>query len=397
MSLSSYSTFLKQAAPANFLKRAAPANFFKKAAPAPDVVLLPDTLFFVRAISVAAGITPAELSAQAELAIEALAPFPLAQLYYGFYHPPGTLFALLYAAYRKRFTTEQTAAWARADLVIPTFVALLGGEVKSATTLLLSKADDLTLLHWADGKVPEKILTYTVAPDMPEEERAIVRDEMIRYAGECLNAINLSATPVPEPVDDEEKFVFRSGDFVSRLPLALADQLDVRDKVELALRRQQRARDLVLWRVFVTAAALIALCLFGEFALAGGKLWEKARLARVEAQRPAVEKIDAANRLVDSIGARSTDRLMPFEMISLISSVKPASVQFIRATTSGNYMLEIEAQTDSPGDVGSYQTALNGLPACSRVEVSDQRTRDGISTFKFIVTFKPEALKPTAT
>jgi hypothetical protein len=373
------------------------SDFFKRAAPAPNVVLLPDALFFVRAISVADGATPADLAAQAELALEGFAPFPLTQLYYGFYHPPGTPLALLYAAYRKRFTSEQTAAWAGADLVVPSFVALLGGEVKPATALLLSIGDDFTLLHWSDGKLPEKISTHTFAPDTPEEERAKVRDEMLRSAGESRKVVTLPAAPLPEPSEDENMFVFRAGDFVSRLPVAFADQLDVRDKAELALRRQHRARDLVLWRVFVAAAALIALCLVGKFALVGGKFWQKERLAIVEAQAPGVAKIDAANKLVDSIGARSTDRLMPFEMIALVSSCKPSSVQFIRATTEGNYTLEIEAQTNSPGDVGGYQTSLSGMPACAKVEVSDQRTRDGVSTFKFVVTFKPEALKPAAT
>jgi hypothetical protein len=372
-------------------------DFFKRAAPAPTVVLLPDALFFVRTVSVADGATPADLAAQAELALEGFAPFPLTQLYYGFYHPPGTSLALLYAAYRKRFTSEQTAAWAGANLVIPSFVALLGGEVKPATTLLLSAGDDLTLLHWTDGRAPEKISTHTFAPDAPEEERVKVRDELLRSAGESRKVITLSAAPAPEPSEDEDKFVFRSGDFVSRLPVALADQLDVRDKAELAHRRQQRARDLVLWRVFLGCAAMIALCLIGEVALVGGRFWQKARLAIVEAQAPGVAKIDAANKLVDSIGARSTDRLMPFEMIALVSSCKPPSVQFVRATTMGNYTLEIEAQTNSPGDVGGYQTALDALPACDKVEVSDQRTRDGVSTFKFVVTFKPEALKPAAT
>jgi hypothetical protein len=373
------------------------SDFFKRAAPAPNVVLLPDALFFVRAIPVTDAATPADLAAQAELALEALAPFPLAQLYYGFYHRPGTPLALLFAAYRKRFTSEQTEAWGGADLVIPSFVALLGGEVKPATALLLSLGDDLTLLHWSDGKLPEKISTHTFAPDTPEDERAKVRDEMLRSAGESRKVIALSAAPVPEPLEDENILVFRAGDFVSHLPVALTDQLDVRDKAELALRRQHRARDLVLWRVFLGCAAMIALCLMGEFALVGGKFWQKARSTMVEAQAPGVAKIDAANKLVDSIGARSTDRLMPFEMIALVSSCKPSSVQFIRATTNGNYTLEIEAQTNSPGDVGGYQTSLSDLPACARVEVSDQRTVNGLSTFKFVVTFKPEALKPTAT
>jgi hypothetical protein len=370
------------------------SDFFKNAAPAPDVVLLPDTLFFIRNISVADGITPADLVAQAELAIEALAPFPLAQLYYGFYHPPGTSHALIYAAYRKRFTVEQTAAWEEADLVIPAFVALLGGAEWPSSTLLLSVADNLTMLHWGDGKLPDKILTHSFAPDAPEDARINRCDEMLRSAGESLKVIGLSAVPVPGPLEDEEKFVFRSGDFVSRLPVALADQLDVRDKDALALRRQHRARDLILWRVFLGCAAALAFCLVSEFTLLGGKFWEKARLSIVGAQAPSVEKIDAANNLVAGIGARSTDRLMPFEMIALISSCKPPSVQFIRATTSGNYTLEVEVQTGSSGDVTGFQSALRTLPACTRVEVNDLRSRDGLSTCKFVVTFKPEALKP---
>jgi hypothetical protein len=372
------------------------SKLFKGAAPAPDVVLLPDALFFVRSIPVAAGITSADLAAQTELALEALTPFPLAQLYYGFYHPSGSALALIYAAYRKRFTVEQTAVWAEADLVIPLFVALLGGEVKPATTLMLATADERTVLHWAGSPVPDKILTHTLAPDLPEEERVKVQDTLLQSAGESVKVINLSAAPVPEPMEDEEKFAFRAGSFVSRLPVAFADQLDVRDKEELALRRRHRARDLILWRIFLGCAAALALCLLLEIGLLGGKIWQNGRLAIVAAQSPAVDEITAKKNLAASIGERSTNRLMPFEMIALISTCKPASVQFISATTAGNDRLEVEAQTNSPGDVGGYQTALTGLPACAMVEVNDQRTRDGVSTFKLVITFKPEALKPAA-
>ncbi|MDE3083632.1 MAG: hypothetical protein KGJ37_00240, partial [Verrucomicrobiota bacterium] len=163
---------------------------------------------------------------------------------------------------------------------------------------------------------------------------------------------------------------------------------------ELAFRRRQRARDLILWRIFLGCLATLAFCFLSEFALVAGKFWQRSRLAVTIAQSPAVQKIETAQKLADKIGELSTRRLMPFEMISLVSSRKPASVQFIRAVTTGLYTLEVEAQTSSPGDVGGYQTALAGLPACSKVEVRDQRTRNGISTFTLAVTFKPEELKP---
>jgi hypothetical protein len=372
------------------------SSLLKNTAPAPAVVLLPGTLFFYRIIPVEPGILPADLAAQVGLALEALAPFPLTQLYYGYYNPGGSSVALVYAAYRKRFTSEQTAAWTEADLVIPSFVALLGGETKPATTLLLSTAEELIALHWREGQVPEKILTHAFAPDAPEEERAKVRDDTLQSIGESLKVIDLPAAPVSEPREDEDHFALRSGDFVSRLPVELADQLDVRDKDELAFRRRARMRDLVLWRIFVGCAAALAFCLVSEFALIGGKIWQKARVAAVEKWATAVEKIMDADSLSKSISARSTGRLMPFEMIALVTSCKPASVQFIRASTTEKDKLEIDAQTNATNDFSSYKTALASLPACMKVEMNDERSRDGLSTCKFIVTFKPDALKPAA-
>ena len=52
--------------------------------PAPKVVLLPDGMFFTRSIVIGAASTLADVTAQVELALETLSPFPPAQLYHGF-------------------------------------------------------------------------------------------------------------------------------------------------------------------------------------------------------------------------------------------------------------------------------------------------------------------------
>ena len=75
--------------------------------PPRQVVLLPDAHFFVRAVPVTEGALAADVAAQAELAVESLAPFPIGQLYYGHHWLPGAGHALVYAAYRKRFTAEE--------------------------------------------------------------------------------------------------------------------------------------------------------------------------------------------------------------------------------------------------------------------------------------------------
>ena len=90
------------------------------------VVLLPDHAFFVRVMPLAPDTPPAGIPAQVELALEGLSPFPVAQLCYGYFHPPGAGRVLVYAAYRRRFTVDDAAEWADADAVLPAFAAWLG-------------------------------------------------------------------------------------------------------------------------------------------------------------------------------------------------------------------------------------------------------------------------------
>jgi hypothetical protein len=109
-----------------------------------------------------------------------------------------------------------------------------------------------------------------------------------------------------------------------------------------------------------------------------------------------VEKIKTEQSLTTRINELSTKRLLPFEMISLVSAAKPVEVRFLRTATDGLYTLIVDAESTSPAAVSSYQAALTGQTAYERVEVRDQRTRDNVMTFTVAVTFKPAALKPAA-
>jgi hypothetical protein len=365
-------------------------------APAPKVVLLPDALFFSRAIPMSATATPAEAAIQAELGLEALSPFPPAQLYHGFFWEPGAERALVFAAYRRRFTREQVEAWSGAELVLPAFAALLGGEVAPATTLLVTSADGLTAIHWDQGAVPAAVLFRPLPAEVGDEERARVRDELLRTAGGSREVIELAAPPVVEPASgSEDEFVFRAESRVSRLSPALAAAMDVRDKTELAALRRARARDVMLWRGFLGCAAAIGLIALSWAGLYGAGFWQKIRETKVTAQQPVVDQIMTQQVLATHINELSTKRLLPLEMISLVSgTVKPASIEFLHATTDGLYTLKVEAQTTSPAEVSTFRSALRDLPACEKVEVLDQRTRDNLMSFTLVVTFHPEALKP---
>ncbi len=379
---------------------ASPFDFLRAGPPPPRVALLPDSVFFSRAVPVAPGATRAEVVAQVGLALESFSPFPLAQLYYGYYWPQGSPRALAYASYRRRFTVDQVAGWSGAEYVLPAFAGALGVPAAPGTTLVLSEAESLTAVHWDQGPVPATILFEPVSAQATEEERAQARTRLLKAAGGSTVVLDAASPPVPLGGKDRE-LVFQVGSLTSRVDPETAAALDVRDKGDLAVLAKARRRDLLLWRVAIGSVLACALMALGEVALVGAGLWQKTRIAKVAAQKPTVSRIMDEQELAGRIEELSTKRLLPLEMISAVSPEtalpkNPPAIQFLSATAGALNTIQIEAQTNNAGEIAGYKTAIEQSAGVDRVEIRDQRARDNVVTFTLIVTFKPGALSPAA-
>ncbi|MBC8040577.1 MAG: hypothetical protein H7Y06_08555 [Opitutaceae bacterium] len=364
--------------------------------PPRQVVLLSDTLFFTRAVPVTEGATAAEVAAQAELAVESLSPFPVAQLYYGHHWLPGSAHALVYAAYRKRLTADDVAMWPEAEVVLPIFVTVLrkGETPAPATAVIVPGAGSVTGLYFADaGGVPTVVRVEPLIAEATDADRAAARDTVLAAFPEKLKVIDVEAEPVFDLASPQGEFVFRAGVMETSFDAADVAPLDVRDKGELAARRRAQARDVILWRSFLGCAAAIGVAILLEFTLVGTAIWQKQRLALEATQKPVVEAVMTSQTLATQIDELSTKRLRPLEMLALVNTARPRTIQFMRLVTNGLQMLEVEAQTSSSGDIDVLRSALNKLPGCEKAEVLDPRSRDGVSTFKLVVTFKPDAFK----
>jgi len=370
---------------------------FKLSSPAiKKVVLLPDHAFFTRVMPLAPETPPTAIPAQVELALEGLSPFPVAQLCYGYFHPPGADRMLVYAAYRRRFTVDDAAEWADADAVLPAFAAWLGLASANPTALLVTGADFITALGW-DGHdaVPAVVATHPVAPDAPPGERAAVQAKLAAQLKNLLPPVEVAAAAGTRSREGDDGLEFTAGSFTSRLEIAQLDMLDVRDKAALAARRRDRARNLYLWRAFLGCAAALGLAAVLQLGFKGGRLWLDSRAALAAARAPAVQGIETKHNLAHHIEELSTRRLLPLEMITLVGGkLKGSNIQFLRTSTTGLYTLEIEGQTNATPDVFNYQAALKELPACEQVELGQTTERGGITRFTLRVTFKPEALRP---
>ncbi len=361
------------------------------------MAVLRDSVFFTRVIPVPAEAPPEEVAAAVALALEELSPFPVAHLYFGHFWTPGSPRALVFAAYRRRFTADEVDGWEGAQHVLPAFAAILGADVRPATTAILSSPDGLTAVHWDKGAVPASVAHLPLAPEAADGERAAARAGLIKAAGESVAVLDLAEPPLAQSSRSDREVVFACGAVRSSFSAAAAAALDVRDKADLAALAKARRRDILLWRV--AAAAVLACAVFaaGELALFGAGLWQKARLAKVGAQKATVSRIMDEQELAYRIEELSTKRLLPLEMISVVAAKKPPAIQFLRATTSGLYTIQIEAQTSNAGEIGGYKAALEQTPGCDHVEIRDQLLRNNVASFTLIVTFKPTALVPATT
>lgn len=371
---------------------------FLPSAPPRLVVLLSDTLFFTRAVPVTEGANAAEVAAQAELAVEGLAPFPIAQLYYGHYWVPGAARMLIYAAYRKRLTAEDVAGWAGAEAVLPSFVTVLdrAKPPQPATAMIVGSGTGFTGLYFADASgVPAQVRVVVLAAEATEEERTRARERLLGEFPEKLHVIDVEAEPQFDVASSQGEFVFRAGQLETHFEASDIEPLDVRDKDELSARRRAHARDVILWRTFLGCVAAIALSALLEIGLAGASIWQNRRLALEAKQKPVIETIMTSQALATRIDELSTKRLLPMEMLALINTVRPPTIQFVRTVTNGLLTMEIEAQTNS-SDIDSFRSQLNGLAGVDTAEVLDVRSRDGVSTFRLVVKFEENAFAASA-
>lgn len=361
--------------------------------PSRRYVLLPDNRFFVRTISVNPGATAADVASQVELALETLSPFPLAQLFHGHFWRAGQPHALIFAAFKRRFTAEEMGEWADADLVIPSFVSAIAWSPAPGTTLILSGETYLTAVHWGESSpVPTKVVTETVPPEGDEAVRNRIQDEMVKSLGGSLRLVELE---LPLPLvrgggEDDREFEFSVDQGTARLDATEFDAVDVRDKEELLARRKSRARDLFYWRLGLGLLTLLLVAGLAEGALVVTKYWQQTRRELVARQLPEVEKV-MNNQAVTRRIEQFSDSLKPFEMIGVVEN-KPESIYFL-STEARENVLTIEAITRAASEVPSYEAALRANPNLLSVELSRQGERDGVTTFTLTVTFRPEALR----
>lgn len=361
--------------------------------------MLPDQRFFVRSVALDRDAESGPVREQLELALESMAPFSISQMLWGYWTAAGSDHALVFAAYRKRFTTEEVEAWEEAEWVGPRLAALLGqAKPEAATTWLIRTEDGLTAVHFGDDSgVPTLVKTAVVDEEAHASEWQKAEDDLLRAVGGSKTVNRIAGPAMTAGLPGTDELIVRLEEQEEKVGIAQAQDLDVRDHDELISRRRARFRDKWMWRTLVTSLVVILLAGLAELGLLGGNVWRDALHRQLQTQSPIVSEIETADRLANRIDELRTKRLRPFEMITLVDGPRPESLIFLRTAATGLYSLEIEAETNDAQAVNAYVSALRVLGVTESVDILNLDQRGTRSSVRLLVTFTVTAFDVQAT
>ena len=124
--------------------------------------------FFTEKVEVPPALTPAELADFAELSMEAIAPFPLDQLRWGFLITPDGQYLLIYSALKDRLQLAGHAELESYTWVLPDFATLHGARFDRDTEVVLEGESYTTSCLVPRGEAsPENIRSHPAGSDPP--------------------------------------------------------------------------------------------------------------------------------------------------------------------------------------------------------------------------------------
>lgn len=363
------------------------------ALPDQSVILLSGDRFFVRRIDL---VSDSPIPAQVELALETFSPFSPEQVFYGYLVDAAKRCALVYAGYRRNFSAAEQSAWNDAQSVLPEFLLhAVVPRYSDAPEIVIRETDTyIEAVVWDESsELPALFLHRVVSDQSKEQAKAELLAEASRRSKPITDEpVTLTDSVVGTRADKGGIYLSCEEHYAGQLTSAMRSTADVRDKQILAAQKRDQRRSTLLGNTFVALVGALVLCLFIELGLLGSRSLLSNRTNELEERAPEIKSIESAQYLATKLEKMAAQQLRPFEMLAVINTSRPSSVEFRRMSTTGPLSLDIDAQTANAGDLRTYETALKQLPFIASVEISDARMRSGRTTFSIAVSFSPEWL-----
>lgn len=348
--------------------------------PPPEVLVLPAEYFFVESVVVPPALAPGELDDFAELSMEAIAPFPLEHLRWGFLTAPDGQKILIYAAVKDRLKRAGHADLEAYTWAIPDFATLHGARFDRDTEIVLRGERYDTALSLPSGEaLPENIRSLPKA----DEPASANTDQQVDLR---LLPVELSEKGTPIFRFETLGEAPANGHWSPLEPSeATLWQADIRPSDYKTAERSTRRTTALITRIMGYAALFAILLLMLEGVIFAGQVWLDARESKLEAQATSVRRIEDKQSLMNKLEQVAQNELRPIAILEAANQIRlnlgRTGIVYDDVIIEDGNRLTVEGTANTINELNAYAESLRKSGNFQLVGDPKYITRGGETTF----------------
>ena len=313
------------------------------------ICFVPSQYFFVEAIELDPTVhSEEEKVAFFELQLEALAPLPSDQLYWGFYSLPDSNSGILFASAQSRLNADGYDALEGYTWVLPQFIPELALGMRSL--------EELTQLnHLSEQKV---LSDYSVKLTK-EGGISILKD----------NADNDAEVTESVPIEIGGQELWSA---------------DIRPKAFKEKAKRERTQTAFINKTFRYSVYTFAFLLFAEILLFAANLGLNTYAAKIEEQVPSVRRIEDQHSLINKLEQISQNELRPIALLEKANAIRTqisTNIIYDTVDIANENEVTIKGTVGNVNELNRYVSELSRSKNFQVIEDPKYITRGGKTTF----------------
>ena len=386
-----------------------------------EPVLVSGNWFVSRAFSVPEGLKDKELEEFAELSVEEISPFNLEQLNWGYFYSEESSRLFIYAAFDQKLRKD-LAESDQFDYAFPDFVQSFGLIFERATLIFLIHDTTLSgILLPANDEIPQTVVGVTLSEEFDQTDLEDAKKRVVQRIEIQVNRQHepTLANPIADfgSVEVSDIIYTRNWEFKESKAkpslelISYGDSTGETAKVginetsklwAMDVRKADAKEELAKkygWSLWYWRATVIVLLLFfilatGEIGLFAFTKWNEKHLLIALEKEPRATDVMQKSDILAKINQITTNQLLPFEMLTIVSQYKPETIWFTRFIAENGNAVQVEAAGLPSSDINGFQEALREVEVISNVTISNNRVANNQSSFRMRIEFQPGALEP---
>ncbi|MEC8279415.1 MAG: hypothetical protein VXZ88_02570 [Verrucomicrobiota bacterium] len=360
--------------------------------PLPDVLILPAEYFFIEKVEAPAALAPAELSDFAELSMEAVSPFPLDQLRWGFLSAPDDKHLLIYAALKDRLKLAGHVELESYTWVLPDFTTLNGARFTRDTKVVLEGEHYTTsFLLPSGGGSPENMRSQPAGSDTPHSKGQSIHlkllpVELSEQGIPTFKFETLGEAPADElcsPLEPDEASLWNA---------------DIRPRNFKTVERSARHTTSLVTRIMGYAAIFAIALVVLEGLVFAGEFWLDSRRAKIDEQASNVRRVEDKHSLLNKLDQVAQNELRPIAMLTAANEIRIAlgktGIEYDETIIERSNRLTIEGKANTINELNVYTKSLSQSGKFQLVGEPKYITRDSKTSFTVTLDYthnEPEA------